>query len=501
MMEAAPSLEDVTCPICLSLFLEPVTLPCHHSLCLPCFQEHVSLTSLACPLCRTRISVWVRKNSKTNTLVDVKLWKAIQKHFPTQLEARLAGREDNLGITEKVQQKVCQPGEIRQEYESFVEQVTQEATQRKNKEEIASIKLIQQLQEEERKRQQEHEQQHQNVAQEDFLLALQLEETDKIRISTRQRELQDLCAQDEDFARQLEVAESRSPRVSSRSSAASGFRGMSASPKGPMDLYLGQKGVSQGHQPTASVLSSSDQNTRLSQDPSASPEPREPAIKLYLNHSSESESDEPPSSHHLPSASGKENLKGRRRGSPARPGEGARGRRPGHSTAHRELQLSPDIDSYCVAAKPARQQGGCGISGAPREKNCNNIEVEEVATKEEMNGDSDCSNEDLPTDVSFLLKWEKDKESLATLLSEQQLAEAQLQQELQDRLLAEALQEEFNIQAKTVSRTKGSKDEYSLRHRTKPASPHQHEPGPSRRNSTKRQATLSEFLCKRHKSE
>lgn len=116
------------------------------------------------------------------------------------------------------------------------------------------------------------------------------------------------------------------------------------------------------------------------------------------------------SSRHIPSVSGKENLKGRRRGSPTRPGEGARGRRPGHSTVHRELQLSPDIDSYCVAAKPARQQGDCGISGTSVKKNSSNNEVEEeVAVREEVNRDGDCSNEDLATDVSFLLKWEKDK--------------------------------------------------------------------------------------------
>ncbi|MPC13052.1 E3 ubiquitin-protein ligase RNF168 [Portunus trituberculatus] len=121
-----------------------------------------------------RISVWVRKNTKTNTLVDAKLWTAIQKHFSAQLEARQAGK-DILGSTQEVQQKVCEPGEIRQEYENFLAQESQEAIQRKNKEEVASIRLIQQLQEEERIRQQELQQQQQSVAQEDFLLALKLE--------------------------------------------------------------------------------------------------------------------------------------------------------------------------------------------------------------------------------------------------------------------------------------------------------------------------------------
>ena len=50
------------------------------------------------------------------------------------------------GTSQDVQQRVSEPGEVRQEYETFLAQETQEATQRKNKEEIASIKLIQQLQ-------------------------------------------------------------------------------------------------------------------------------------------------------------------------------------------------------------------------------------------------------------------------------------------------------------------------------------------------------------------
>ncbi|KAG0718403.1 E3 ubiquitin-protein ligase rnf168 [Chionoecetes opilio] len=459
--------EDVTCPICLSLLLEPVTLPCHHSLCLHCFHEHVSLTSLYCPLCRTRIGVWVRKNSKTNTLVNVKLWKAIQKHFPAHLEARLAGREDSLGISQEVRQRVCEPGEIRQEYESFLEQQTQEETQRKDKEETASIKLIQQLQEEESKRQQEVEQREGNLAQEDFLLALQLEETDKAQMDLRQKKLQELCARDEDLARRLEVVDGRSPLAASQGQAAGGSRAVSASPRGPMDQFLDQRGVTRGHQPAASVLSSSGTNTRLSQDASPPPNRREPAIKLTPSLGSESESDEPPSYRHPQSAPGKENLQGGWQGSPGQQGEGSKGgRRQGHTSAYRELQLSPDIDSYWDTPEPGDHNGGY-----------------------------------LPEDL--LLKWDKDKESLVALLSEQQRAEAQLQQELHDRLLAEALQEEFNNQTRKVLRTKGSGDEYGLRRRkkTSPKSPHQSQAGPSRGGNTKRQATLSEVLGqKRHKS-
>ncbi|ODN05417.1 hypothetical protein Ocin01_01294 [Orchesella cincta] len=53
--------QDVTCPICWSMLVEPTTLPCNHSLCAVCFKKHVEETSLCCPCCRLRLSIWIRK--------------------------------------------------------------------------------------------------------------------------------------------------------------------------------------------------------------------------------------------------------------------------------------------------------------------------------------------------------------------------------------------------------------------------------------------------------
>ena len=36
-------LADLMCPICLSIYIEPVSMPCQHVLCMPCFQ--VTITS------------------------------------------------------------------------------------------------------------------------------------------------------------------------------------------------------------------------------------------------------------------------------------------------------------------------------------------------------------------------------------------------------------------------------------------------------------------------
>jgi hypothetical protein len=34
-------LSDLMCPICLSIFIEPVSMPCQHVLCMPCFQVRI----------------------------------------------------------------------------------------------------------------------------------------------------------------------------------------------------------------------------------------------------------------------------------------------------------------------------------------------------------------------------------------------------------------------------------------------------------------------------
>uniref|UniRef100_A0A3P8VN83 RING-type E3 ubiquitin transferase n=1 Tax=Cynoglossus semilaevis TaxID=244447 RepID=A0A3P8VN83_CYNSE len=85
--------------ICLEIFLEPVTLPCTHTFCKDCFLESVDKAALSCPLCRRRVSTWVRANSRNNTLVNEQLWQRIQISFPQQCERRRVGQapEDEFG--------------------------------------------------------------------------------------------------------------------------------------------------------------------------------------------------------------------------------------------------------------------------------------------------------------------------------------------------------------------------------------------------------------------
>lgn len=87
---------DVLCPICRSIFIEPVTLPCNHSFCNCCFEATVENANLVCPLCRIRISSWIRKAKRESRLINESLWKRIKDTYPEQIKNRLNGIDENL---------------------------------------------------------------------------------------------------------------------------------------------------------------------------------------------------------------------------------------------------------------------------------------------------------------------------------------------------------------------------------------------------------------------
>lgn len=94
------TIEDCMCSICMCIFVEPVTMPCTHTLCMPCFKQNVEATSLTCPLCRKRISTWARKAAREKCLVNIALWAKIQSMFPDRVERRLEGedQEDDMAM-------------------------------------------------------------------------------------------------------------------------------------------------------------------------------------------------------------------------------------------------------------------------------------------------------------------------------------------------------------------------------------------------------------------
>ncbi|XP_027218400.2 E3 ubiquitin-protein ligase rnf168 isoform X2 [Penaeus vannamei] len=564
------ALADVKCPICLSILIEPVTMPCSHTLCMPCFVQNVAQTALACPLCRKRISVWVRRSTKTNKLVDKRLWDMIQEKFSSLIEARLHDEDDFiLEDTNVPKPHVCQPGEIRQEYEALLAQQEQERSLQRTEEELASSRLIQQLQEEE-----------------------------KMKLRERRERQQLLCENDEALAQQVKEEEKKKKQpvilspVPSRKGSNATSKPISTPTRGPMDVFIGQKTPRSSSKKIAprvvysSGSTSSEMNfgsperslslqERSSRDVSSTPttssfspvrrrsihastmdSPRrlnkEMGIaydsmatrigrqlrEITSSQSSESESEDIGlSSPTRYKKSGKENV-----GKSSKSGKVKVKNK--ESESHRTFnECSPDIDSYCGVKMDYSQSNSCSRLEDSDETDIEEDNVEsssalkrlhESVEKEErqsandsksvsritvLNEDDDdgrlseqgkvsatasshSSNTLIPAEI---LDTEAQKsDDLSILIKEQQLLEARIQQEEADRLLAEALQREFN-QRPQINRSRGSEDEYSLRDRnpaTKKANPTkstvQSKLSPSQ--SKKRQSTLMESLKKRQKT-
>lgn len=89
-------LNDVLCPICRSILVEPVTLPCQHGFCLTCFKGTVENANLVCPLCRIRIASWLRKSKKQVSLINTALWEAIKHNYAQHVKNKLDGIDENL---------------------------------------------------------------------------------------------------------------------------------------------------------------------------------------------------------------------------------------------------------------------------------------------------------------------------------------------------------------------------------------------------------------------
>lgn len=145
--ETTLSKEDCLCPVCLEIFMEPVTLPCTHTFCKVCFLESVDKATLCCPMCRKRVSTWARLHSRNNTLVNETLWRRIQTCFPRQCEHRLSGQGEAEDPHSALVcfRRVSEPGELRQEYEDQITKLTEEKRELQEEERKASEEYIQRL--------------------------------------------------------------------------------------------------------------------------------------------------------------------------------------------------------------------------------------------------------------------------------------------------------------------------------------------------------------------
>uniref|UniRef100_A0A2K6RJU8 E3 ubiquitin-protein ligase RNF168 n=1 Tax=Rhinopithecus roxellana TaxID=61622 RepID=A0A2K6RJU8_RHIRO len=178
---AIPSRSECQCGICMEILVEPVTLPCSHTLCRPCFQSTVEKASLCCPFCRRRVSSWTRYHTRRNSLVNMDLWKIIQKHYPRECKLRASGQESE-EVADDCQpvRLLSKPGELRREYEEEISKVEAERRASEEEENKASEEYIQRLLAEE-------------------------EEEEKRQAEKRRRAMEEQLRSDEELARKLSI--------------------------------------------------------------------------------------------------------------------------------------------------------------------------------------------------------------------------------------------------------------------------------------------------------
>ncbi|KAM6225165.1 E3 ubiquitin-protein ligase RNF168 [Rhynchocyon petersi] len=179
--DAIPSLSECQCQICTEILIEPVTLPCNHTLCNPCFQSTVEKANLCCPFCRRRVSSWTRYHARRNSLVNMELWEIIQKYYPKECKLRACGQESEEIVDDFQPVRVLSiPGELRREYEEERSKVEAERRASEEEENKASEEYIQRLLAEE-------------------------EEEEKRQAEKRQREMEEQLKSDEELARKLSI--------------------------------------------------------------------------------------------------------------------------------------------------------------------------------------------------------------------------------------------------------------------------------------------------------
>ncbi|XP_044108030.1 E3 ubiquitin-protein ligase RNF168 isoform X1 [Neovison vison] len=475
---AIPSLSECLCRICVEILIEPVTLPCNHTLCNPCFQSTVEKASLCCPFCRRRVSSWTRYHTRRNSLVNMELWELIQKHYPKECKLRVSGQESE-EIVDDCQpvRLLSKPGELRREYEEEISKVEAERQASKEEENKASEEYIQRLLAEE-------------------------EEEEKLQAEKRRREMEEQLKSDEELARKLSIninnfsdgsvlasplnsrksdtVTTKSQKKSKNKQTNTGDIHKYLSPKSQFgsasqsEIVQGSPKNRMSKKTDSSVLESPTwQDTEIEEDmPTLSPQ-----ICMEIQEQGEKSSESP-----MPQlcASGREWCL-----------EGKVKIRP---TNHdKELCVlnheGPEARVPCsgeAAAKPyGKTESGCTVSGTTQITASNTVTTENEESCLPIS--KDISKQKNPESLSEAVRdpcvSAKRRKTFPEASSDQEEAEINFTQKLidlerllferhkqeeEDRLLALQLQKEVDKEQKKPNRQKGSPDEYHLRPTSSP---------------------------------
>ncbi|BES95344.1 unnamed protein product [Nesidiocoris tenuis] len=148
------SVTEVICPLCRAIFIEPVSFPCRHTVCLECLNLTVENSQSVCPICRARIGTYVRQaRSRGRKLVNQHLWEQLKKQYPNEIERKRNGDEDGLSdrfLEEQPRSSIpYEKGEVKKEFNELLNKLKIDEEESRKRDVTASVKLAQQLIEEE----------------------------------------------------------------------------------------------------------------------------------------------------------------------------------------------------------------------------------------------------------------------------------------------------------------------------------------------------------------
>lgn len=87
---------DLTCSICLNVLFKPVHLPCNHQFCKDCIVQALNFTAYQCPICRYRLSNWLRRVKDIDSVISESKENEIRSLFPNYYDAKESGMSPSL---------------------------------------------------------------------------------------------------------------------------------------------------------------------------------------------------------------------------------------------------------------------------------------------------------------------------------------------------------------------------------------------------------------------
>ncbi|VDK20058.1 unnamed protein product [Taenia asiatica] len=141
---------DLTCPICLNIYFKPVKLPCGHILCQECLERSLDISTLSCPICRYRLSVWKRRLKDMSLCIDKARDMEIERLFPRYYSSRAEGLDASLcdceanvlrEVTGQMSLRLASPGAIKSEFDEAISRINKSNSTDESFREEASLAL------------------------------------------------------------------------------------------------------------------------------------------------------------------------------------------------------------------------------------------------------------------------------------------------------------------------------------------------------------------------